>query len=76
MRMLYFYATSSPPMILAESFFGRSVYLGLNLWHVEVPRLWVESELQLPACTSATATSDPSCICNSALPQLTAMLDS
>ena len=30
---------------------------------MEVPRLGVESELQLPAYTSATATWDPSCVC-------------
>ena len=28
--------------------------------HMEVPRLGVELELQLPACTTATATLDPS----------------
>ena len=33
-------------------------------WHLEVPRLQVESELQLPACTTATATLDPSRICD------------
>ena len=32
--------------------------------HVEVPRLRVESELQLLACTTATATWDPSHICS------------
>ena len=31
---------------------------------MEVPRLGVESELQLWAYTTATATSDPSCICD------------
>ena len=31
-------------------------------WHVEVPRLGVKSELQLPAC--ATAAQDPSHICD------------
>ena len=31
---------------------------------MEVPRLGVESELQLPAYTTATATQDPNCICN------------
>ena len=32
-------------------------------WHVEVPRLGVESELQLLAYTTPKATPDPSCIC-------------
>ena len=31
---------------------------------MEVPRLGVESELQSLAYTTATATQDPSCICN------------
>ena len=30
---------------------------------MEVARLGAKSELQLPACTTATATWDPSCIC-------------
>ena len=36
------------------------VFLGLHLRHMEVPRLGVESELQLPAYTTSTTTSDPS----------------
>ena len=32
-------------------------------WHVEVPRLGVESELQLVAYTTATAMMDPSHLC-------------
>ena len=39
-------------------------FLGPHPWHMEVPRLGVESELQLPAYTTASATSDPSHICN------------
>ena len=37
-------------------------FLGLHLWHVEVPRLGVQSELQLLAY-EATAAQDPSSIC-------------
>ena len=37
---------------------------GALLQHMEVPRLGVESELQLPAYTTATATPDPSHLCN------------
>ena len=33
-------------------------FLGLHLRHMDVPRLGVESELQLPAYTTATATLD------------------
>ena len=39
------------------------VFLGL-LWHMEVPRLGVESELQPLAYTTATGMPDPSLICN------------
>ena len=38
------------------------LFLGLHLWHMEVPNLGVESELQLPAYTTVTATWDPSLI--------------
>ena len=38
--------------------------LGPHLWHMEVPRLGVKLELQLPAYTTATATWDLSHICN------------
>ena len=37
---------------------------GLHLQHMEVTRLGVQSELQLPAYTTATATQDPSHICD------------
>ena len=39
-------------------------FLGLHLWHMEVPRLGVKLELQLLAYTTVTATSDPSRVCN------------
>ena len=39
-------------------------FLGPHLQHVEVPRLGVKSELQLPADTPATATQDPSHVCD------------
>ena len=45
-------------------FFVFSVFLGLNPWHMEVPRLEAELELQLPAYTTATATQDLSRICD------------
>ena len=35
------------------------VFLGPHLQHMEGPRLGVQSELQLPACATATATPDP-----------------
>ena len=51
---------SRPP----EDYFFFFFFLGLKLQHMKVPRLAVASELQLPAYTTATATRDPSCICN------------
>ena len=39
-------------------------FLGLHLQRMEFPRLGVESELQLSAYTTTTATQDPSCLCN------------
>ena len=39
-------------------------FLGLHLWLMEVPCLGVELELQLRAYTTATATRDPSHICD------------
>ena len=39
-------------------------FLGLHLPHMEVPRRGVKSELQLPACATATATRELSCVCN------------
>ena len=37
---------------------------GVHLWQMEVPRLGVESELQLLAYATATAILDLSCICD------------
>ena len=40
------------------------VFLGPHLWHMKVPRLGVESELQLLAYTTVTATLDTSYVCH------------
>ena len=40
------------------------VFLGPNLQHMEVPRLGVELELLLLASARATATPDPSHVCD------------
>ena len=45
-------------------FFSVFVFSGPHLWHIEVPRLGVQSQLQLPACATATATRDPGLICD------------
>ena len=39
-------------------------FLGPQIRHMEVPRLGVELELQLPAYTTATAMPDPSRVCD------------
>ena len=39
-------------------------FLSPYLWHVEVPRLGVELELQVPGYTTATATLGPRRICD------------
>ena len=50
--------------ILVGPQFFFLIFLRPYLWHMEVPRLGVEWELQLPAYATATATPDLSCICN------------
>ena len=40
------------------------VFLGLGPWHMKVPRVGVELELQTLAYTTATAAPDLSCLCN------------
>ena len=42
----------------------RFCFLELHPWHVEVPRLGVEGELQLQAYARATATWNPSRVCD------------
>ena len=37
-------------------------FLGLPLWHMEVPRLGVKSEMYLPAYTTVTAMQGPRCV--------------
>uniref|UniRef100_A0A8D0PQP5 Uncharacterized protein n=1 Tax=Sus scrofa TaxID=9823 RepID=A0A8D0PQP5_PIG len=39
-------------------------FFGPHPWHIEVPRLGVKSELQLPAYATATATQDLSHVCD------------
>ena len=52
--------------LINTPFFFFFVLLGLHSWHMEVPRLGVELELQLPAYTTAraTATWDLSQVCD------------
>ena len=39
-------------------------FLGPHLQHMEIPKLAVKSELQLPAYATATAQRDPSHVCD------------
>ena len=50
--------------LLVSGIYLLFIYLGLHLWQMEVPRLGVKLELQLPAYAIATATPDLSLICN------------
>ena len=45
-------------------FFVFLSFLALHPQHKEVPRLGVQSELQLPAYTTATTMGDPSRVCD------------
>ena len=40
-------------------FFFSFFFLGPHLWHMEVPKLGIKSEPQLPAYVTAVATPDP-----------------
>ena len=39
-------------------------FLGPHLWHMDIPRLGVKLELELPAYAAAIATRDPSRVCD------------
>ena len=56
--------TVSLGLFMCSSFVLSSLFLGPHPWHMEVPRLGVESDLQLWAYATATATQDPSHICD------------
>ena len=57
-------AHSAPSSSLSRCHFFFFFFLGPHPWHVEVPRLGVKSEVQLPSYATATATQDLSRICN------------
>ena len=49
--------TQGPVFLSPKPLFSlhfSSLLFWLHLWHMEVPRLGVEFELQLPVCTTAT----------------------
>ena len=49
--------------VISDLFF-LSFFIGPHPQHMEVPRLGVESELHLPAYSTAIATRDPSRVCD------------
>ena len=49
---------------ISTEIFISYIFLRLHPWHMEAPRLGVKLELQLPVYTTATATWDPSSICD------------
>ena len=51
------YCSNLPHLLLAQLAF-------FHPWHLEIPRLGVKLELQLLAYATASATPDPSHICN------------
>ena len=51
-------------ILLKYPIFFFFVFLGPHFWHMDVPRLGVKSELELPVYTIATATPDPCHICD------------
>ena len=62
----YHLSSSSLRMVSLVALFFIFIFcfLGLHPWHMEVPKLGVEWELQLLAYTTVTATQDSSHVCN------------
>ena len=63
-RTLVWLITAELQWELLHVFILFFAFLGLQLGHVEVPRLGVQSKWQLLAYATATAMRDPSCVCN------------
>ena len=55
---------TSPLYLFVSLFISLFCFSGPHLRHMEVPRLGVKSELQLPDCTTATTMKDPSRVCD------------
>ena len=50
--------------VIVQPFFFLFFFLGPHPWHMEVPRLGIQMELQLLVYTTATATRDLSRVCD------------
>ena len=59
--IIFFKSLSLPVFPISANVTPSStfLYLGPKVWHMEVPSLGAESEVQLSAYTTATATPDP-----------------
>ena len=60
----FLWTSEHQPLCFFQILFYFLLFLGPHPWHMEAPRLGVESELQLPAYTRATATPDPRSVCD------------
>ena len=60
----YIYLTRQFSTEVLFTYLFTALFLGSHPWHMEVPRLGVKLELQLPVYTTATATPDPSRVCD------------
>lgn len=64
-HLLQLHITSAGKTILYVSFFFFFFLVGAaHLWHMEVPKLGIESQLRLPAYVTATEKQGPSHICD------------
>ena len=63
-KTLYLLPVSQLPAFSSFSFHAPRLFLWPRPWHMEVPRLGVHSELQLPVYTTVTATPDLSHVCH------------
>ena len=63
-NQVHSYKSSSQRACLAHFFFLSFVFLGLHPWHMVLPRLGIQSELNLLAYATATATLNLSHICD------------
>ena len=64
LTVLFLFLKEVLTIMLILSVFVFVCFLALHPQHMEVPRLWVESELQLSAYTTATAMLDLSHFCD------------
>ena len=52
------------PLVGSNHYYYYCYFLGSHIWHMEVPRLVVQLDIQLPAYGTDTAMQDPSRVCD------------